>query len=52
MNKEENFEIIDDLVLKRITVFEGGACVVSYEPVMDKKTFIECFEKWIKQNDN
>lgn len=52
MKKEENFEIINNLVLKRITVYEGEECVVSFEPIMDKKTFIECFEKWIKPNEN
>lgn len=51
MIKEEYFEVKDDMVIKCKKVTEGEWCAISSIPVMDKKTFIECFEKWIKQND-
>ena len=43
-----DFEIIDDKLIRYIPVFEAGNNICRSDTVIDKDTFIKCYEKWIK----
>ena len=43
-----DFEIIGDKLIKYIPVFEVGNNIYRSDTVIDKDTFIKCYEKWIK----
>ncbi len=42
------FEIKDNVVIKYMPVPQIREGIYKSEIVMDKETFIKCFEKWIK----
>lgn len=46
-----DFEIIDDKLIKYTPVIEAGNNIYRSDTVIDKDTFIKCYEKWIKGED-
>ncbi len=42
------FELEDNVVIKYTPIPEIGENIYKTEVVMDKETFIKCFNKWIK----
>jgi len=42
------FDEEEGIVYRYIHVSECGSNVYRKEPVMDKETFIKCFEEWVK----
>lgn len=46
------FEVEDDVVIKYTPALEIGENIYKIEPVMDKDTFIKCYEMWIKPKRN
>ena len=53
-NQEANevtFEIDNDKAIRYTPVPQYGKDVVKAEVIMDKETFIECYEKWIRKDN-
>ena len=48
MTKEITFEFRDDVLIKRTPTPQYGKNIYSVEEVIDKETFVKCYEKWIK----
>lgn len=47
MDNSIGFSLNGDYVVRLIPMPEVGVGIYKSEKVMDKKTFIECYEKWI-----
>lgn len=50
-NIEIRFDENDEIVYRYIPAPEYGKGVCKIEPIIDKKTFIKCYEKWIKSDE-
>lgn len=48
MNNEITFEFRGDVLVKCIPTPQYGEGICTVEKVIDKETFIKCYEKWIK----
>lgn len=46
------FDIQDDVLIKNVPVPEYGQNTYKQEIVLDKETFIKCYEKWVKPYGN
>ena len=51
MDREIKFEIQGDKLIRSIPMFGYGEGVYQEDVVMDKKTLIKCFQKWIRYED-
>lgn len=46
---ETYFEIQDDVLIKNTPVPNIGNNIIRQEIVIDKETFIKCYEEWIEK---
>lgn len=46
------FEVEDDVVIKHTPMPEIGENIYNIEPVMDKDTFIKCYEMWVEPKES
>lgn len=49
MTNEITFDFRDDVLVKCIPTPQYGEGICTVEEVIDKETFIKCYEKWIKE---
>lgn len=48
MTNEITFEFRDDVLVKCIPIPQYGKDICTVEEVINKETFVKCYEKWIK----